>query len=144
MSTDGAAALFAPDGVWHDVGAGIRCVGREAMSAFWSCRTYAPLRVRITGLAMEGPRFATEWERSGVHSGPLPGYPATGRPFRVSGVAVGEDRDGPLLRVAEDWNLCARPAQVGLLAGAQAPAPAGAGLPAWPRRSLPRTALVRF
>lgn len=52
---------------------------------------------------------------TGVHTGDVPGLPATGKPFRISGAGVGEIRDGKLARVTEYWNMAEFLIQVGVL-----------------------------
>jgi steroid delta-isomerase-like uncharacterized protein len=59
--------------------------------------------------------FATEWVMTGVHTGDVPGAPATGRPFRIHGAGVGAVRDGKLHTASEYYNFADFLIQVGLL-----------------------------
>src|SRR5512142_1931313 len=79
---DAAAAYFAPDGHLTDAGTGQRVQGREAIREWTKAfiAMYTDLAIEKTVLS-DGTGFATEWVMTGVHTGDLPGLPATGRSF---------------------------------------------------------------
>jgi ketosteroid isomerase-like protein len=52
---------------------------------------------------------------TGVHTGDMPGLPATGRSFRIVGDGVGEVRDGQIVHVTDYWNMADFLGQVGAL-----------------------------
>ncbi len=56
---------------------------------------------------------------SGVHTGDVPGLPATGKPFLIHGGGIGEVRDGRIARVTEYWNMAEFLIQVGLMPAPQ-------------------------
>lgn len=112
---EAAASYFTEDGVWNSVGFGMVCEGRAAMVAVWSSGVFTELQIVKTTVLVQGDAFASEWTMSGRHSGPVPGVPATGRTFRVTGAGVGEMRDGKIARIAEYWNMADFLSQVGML-----------------------------
>jgi steroid delta-isomerase-like uncharacterized protein len=104
---DAAAEFFTEDCVFTNVGTGERLSGRAAVRddharlfGWWSEVTF-----ELPSILVSGDRFAAEWVLSGVHAGDMPNLPATGRPFRIVGVGVGQVRDGKLAEITEYWNL---------------------------------------
>ena len=81
---------------------------------------WGDLHIEVTNLLVSGDSYAKEWVMTGVHSGDLPGLPATGRSFRIVGAGVGRLRDGKIFEVTEYWNLASFLQQVGVLAPAAA------------------------
>ena len=65
--------------------------------------------------------YALEWVMQGTHDRASAQIPATGKPFAIRGVSVGELRDGKIARNTDYWSLAEFLMQVGLM-----PAPAGA------------------
>jgi steroid delta-isomerase-like uncharacterized protein len=119
---DAVAAVFAPDAVFMNVGAGQRHEGRDAIRAdhenlfgMWS-----DLTVQKMPYLVDGDRWAGEWTMSGVHTGDTPGLPATGKSFTISGGGFGQVRDGKVVRTTQYWNMAEFLTQVGLM-----PAPEG-------------------
>src|ERR1035438_1546101 len=84
---DAVAACFAQDGVLADHGTGLRATGRvgnrEAAAAFF--KAFTDLYIEQTSHLTVGSEFAAEWIMRGVHTGDLPGMPATGRSFSGAG-----------------------------------------------------------
>jgi steroid delta-isomerase-like uncharacterized protein len=118
---DGAAGHMAPDCVFTNVGNGTRLEGRDAfrddavnLLAMWSELHFDTTQVLVTGDA-----FTKLWVMTGVHTGDVPGLPATGKPFRIRGCGVGRVHDGQIAEVTEYWNMAEFLTQVGIL-----PAPA--------------------
>jgi steroid delta-isomerase-like uncharacterized protein len=114
---DAVAACFTENGRMDAYGAGDHPQGREAIRASMEIlfHMYSGLRVEKTVLLSDGDRYAAEWFMTGVHSGDVPGLPATGRSFRLTGAGVGEVRDGLIVRAAEYWNGADFLVQVGIL-----------------------------
>jgi steroid delta-isomerase-like uncharacterized protein len=112
---DGVAASFAEDGVMTDTGTGQRAEGRtaikEAAAGFISM--FTDLRIDKTATMSDGDRYGAEWVMTGIHTGDIPGLPATGRSFRVVGAGMGEVRDGLIVRATEYWNMADFLTQVG-------------------------------
>jgi steroid delta-isomerase-like uncharacterized protein len=114
---DGAAACFAPDAVFTAHGSGEHAEGRDAIRAMTVglLHMYSDLRIDKTSMLADGDRYAAEWIMTGVHTGDVPGLPATGRTFRLRGAGAGEVRDGLIVRGDEYWNGADFLTQVGLL-----------------------------
>jgi steroid delta-isomerase-like uncharacterized protein len=114
---DAAAAFYAPDADFTDAGTGQRAQGRDAIrdafKAFLAMST--DLAIEKTNMLSDGTWFATEWVMTGVHTGDIPGLPATGRSFHVVGAGVGEVRDGLIVHATEYWNMADLLGQVGAL-----------------------------
>jgi steroid delta-isomerase-like uncharacterized protein len=114
---DAAAAFYAPDADFTDAGTGQRAQGRDAIrdafKAFLAMST--DLAIEKTNMLSDGSWFATEWVMTGVHTGDIPGLPATGRSFHVVGAGVGEVRDGLIVHATEYWNMADFLGQVGAL-----------------------------
>jgi steroid delta-isomerase-like uncharacterized protein len=114
---DAAAAFYAPDADFTDVGAGQRAQGRDAIRDVFKAflAMSADLAIEKTNMLSDGTWFATEWVMTGVHTGDIPGLPATGRSFHVVGAGVGEVRDGLIVHATEYWNMADFLGQVGAL-----------------------------
>jgi steroid delta-isomerase-like uncharacterized protein len=114
---DAAASFMSEDCVVLNLGTGQRTTGRAAYreTVEMALTAFSDLRFEKTTFVVDGAAFATEWTMSGVHTGDLPGLPATGRSFRVPGATVGEVRDGKLARVTEYTNMADFLTQVGVL-----------------------------
>jgi steroid delta-isomerase-like uncharacterized protein len=67
----------------------------------------------ITNLLVADDWYTREWIMTGVHTGDMPGLPATGKPFRLLGAGVGQVRDGQIVQLTEYWNLASVLEQVG-------------------------------
>jgi SnoaL-like polyketide cyclase len=61
----------------------------------------------------DGTWYAAEWVMTGVHTGDVPGLPATGRSFRV--VGAGGVRVGLIVHATEYFNMADLRTQVGIL-----------------------------
>lgn len=114
---DAVAAYHSEDFVFTNVGNGRSLVGREAMRedvaalfAMWS-----EIYIEITNLIVADDQWTKEWIMNGVHTGDIPGLPATGRPFRIAGAGVGQVRDGQIVNLTEYWNMAEFLTQVGIL-----------------------------
>lgn len=114
---DGVAAAFAPAGVLLDSGTGQSATGRTEIrsTAAGFIGMFTDLHFDKVNTLTDGHGYAAEWVMTGVHTGDIPGLPATGRTFRVVGAGVGEIHDGLIVRAAEYWNMADFLAQVGLL-----------------------------
>ena len=76
---------------------------------------WSELRIEVTDLLVAGDAYTKQWIMTGVHTGDVPGLPATGKPFRIRGCGVGRVRDGQIADVTEYWNMAEFLAQVGIL-----------------------------
>lgn len=114
---EAAAACFAEDAVFDAHGSGQHAEGRDAVRemTLGLLHMYSELRIEKTLLLSDGDRYAAEWVMTGVHTGDVPGLPATGRSFRLFGAGVGEVRDGLIVRADEYWNGADFLTQVGIL-----------------------------
>ena len=59
--------------------------------------------------------YTKQWVMAGIHSGDIPGLPATGKPFRIRGCGVGRVDDDKIVELTEYWNMAAFLMQVGIL-----------------------------
>ncbi|HEX2807829.1 MAG TPA: SgcJ/EcaC family oxidoreductase [Kineosporiaceae bacterium] len=112
-----AAAFFATDADLTDVGTGQRSQGRDAIREATEgfLALFTDLRIEKTSTLCTDDRYAAEWVMSGIHTGDLPGLPATGRSFSVAGASVGQVRDGLIVHATEYWNMADFLTQVGLI-----------------------------
>lgn len=117
------AALFSPDGAYHDAALNETLSGREGIEGFVKL-AYEEFSSDMTfdkGYAVERPDgYAVEWVMRGTHDRSGPKLPATGKTFTVPGVSIGEVRDGLIVRNTDYWSLATFLVQAGLM-----PAPAG-------------------
>ena len=61
-------------------------------------------QIKVTNRVVHGNQVTAEWVASGVHTGDLPGLPASGRSFTLHGVTVVVRRDGKIVREALYYN----------------------------------------
>jgi steroid delta-isomerase-like uncharacterized protein len=57
-------------------------------------------QITVTNRIAVGNQVTVEWTATGIHSGDLPGLPATGRPYTLRGVTVVIREDGKIVREA--------------------------------------------
>jgi steroid delta-isomerase-like uncharacterized protein len=82
-------------------------VGRQAILARKNTIVAASSNssIEVTNRVVHGNQVSVEWVASGVHSGDLPGLPASGRPFRISGVTVVVRENGKIVRESLYYNV---------------------------------------
>ena len=114
---DAAAAYFAPDADLTNAGTGTHAQGRDAIREEFKSyfAMFTDWAVEKTRPLSDGTWYAAEWVMTGVHTGDVPGLPATGRSFRVVGAGVGEVRDGLIVHATEYFNMADLLTQVGIL-----------------------------
>ena len=115
---DAVASHFSADAVLTDVGTGQRAEGvaeiRECAVVFIGM--FADLQIEQTNFLVADCHYATEWIMTGIHTGDVPGLPATGLSLRIVGAGVGEVRDRKIVNATECWNMADFLTQVGALA----------------------------
>jgi steroid delta-isomerase-like uncharacterized protein len=57
-------------------------------------------KITITNRIVTGNQVTAEWIATGIHTGELPGLPASGRPFSIHGVTVVVRHEGKIVREA--------------------------------------------
>ena len=57
-------------------------------------------KITITNRIVTGHQITAEWVATGIHTGDLPGLPASGRPFSIHGVTVVIRHEGKIVREA--------------------------------------------
>ncbi|MGZ3646213.1 MAG: ester cyclase [Ktedonobacteraceae bacterium] len=57
-------------------------------------------KITITNRIVTGNQVTAEWIAKGIHTGDIPGLPASGRPFSIHGVTVVIRHDGKIVREA--------------------------------------------
>jgi steroid delta-isomerase-like uncharacterized protein len=115
-SHDGArvADLCAVDVTYEDVAMGRVCIGHDDLKAFVK-DSGTDLRFLTLSEQSSNDQYAVEWECEGLHTGSMPGFPATNKPFRFRGASIGRlDADGTIVENRDYWNLADFMAQVGL------------------------------
>ena len=62
--------------------------------------TASEAKITITNRFVNGHQVTAEWVATGMHTGDLPGLPASGRPFSIHGVTVVIRHEGKIVREA--------------------------------------------
>ena len=77
-------------------------VGRAAIMERKNVITAAAsdAKITITNRVVTGHQVTAEWVATGIHTGDLPGLPASGRPFTIHGVTVVIRHEGKIVREA--------------------------------------------
>lgn len=75
-------------------------VGRAAIMARKNIITAAAsdAKITITNRVVTGHQVTAEWVATGIHTGDLPGLPASNRPFTIHGVTVVIRHEGKIVR----------------------------------------------
>ena len=117
------AAFMTPDAVYADLPIASN-QGRDAIAA-WIDSLVPTLSsdyiVETTSFIQSGDRYAAESIVRGTHDGSSRELPATGRPFEIHYVSIGELEDGRIRRNTDYWNMVEFLVQIGAM-----PAPEGA------------------
>jgi steroid delta-isomerase-like uncharacterized protein len=119
------AAYFAEDGVYKDVALNESNQGHGAIKAFVD-RLAAEISSDFTFEPAGTPLvtdtgYALQWVMQGTNDRSSELLPATGQPFAIRGVSVGEIENGKIKVNTDYWSLAEFLTQVGLM-----PAPEGA------------------
>ena len=69
--------------------------------------------IAVTNRIVQGNQVTAEWIATGVHTGDLPGLPASGRSFSLRGVTVVVRRDGKIVREALYYDVAELHRQLG-------------------------------
>ncbi len=90
-------------------------VGRAAIMARKSTGLAAVsgFQLKITSRVVHGNQVSAEWVATGIHSGDLPGMPATGRPFTLRGITVTVREQGKIVRESIYYDLEHLRSQIG-------------------------------
>ena len=57
-------------------------------------------KITVTNRIVTDNQVTAEWVATGIHTGDLPGFPASGRPFSIHGVTVVVRHEGKIVREA--------------------------------------------
>lgn len=114
MST--ADELLTDDHVIRDPATPGDFIGPDGMKRFASIYrdAFPDLHFTTDQLIAEGDLVAERWRAAGTHTGELPGVPATGRSFVVSGVTIFRFRDGKIAEHAPVWDALGLLRQLGV------------------------------
>ena len=74
-------------------------------------------RITVTNRLVHGNQVTVEWIATGVHTGDLPGLPASGRPFSIRGVTVVIREDGKIVRESLYYDVAELRRQLGPFPG---------------------------
>lgn len=102
FDADAAARLITPDFVshpWAALGAPAGPAGVHAIVPFFRT-AFDEVNATVLDRMVDGDRVALRYAYAGRHMGDLFGIPATGRHFRIEGIAIFRLENG---RVAEYW-----------------------------------------
>lgn len=100
------AAYFTEDCVFEDLAFDATFEGRSGVTAFAGITfNGAPdFSIAVDHIVVQGDRAAAAWTMSGTHTGDMPGFPATGRPFAVRASSMIGMRDGLIGSMVDYWN----------------------------------------
>jgi steroid delta-isomerase-like uncharacterized protein len=70
-------------------------------------------QITVTNRMVHGNQVTAEWVATGIHTGDLPGLPASGRPFTLRGVTVVVRHDGKIVREALYYDVADLHRQLG-------------------------------
>ena len=90
-------------------------VGRTAIMGRKNMITSAAsdAQITVTNRMVHGNQVTAEWVATGIHTGDLPGLPASGRPFTLRGVTVVVRHDGKIVREALYYDVAELHRQLG-------------------------------
>jgi len=91
-------------------------VGRDAIMARKDMITTAAsnANITVTNRIVIGNQVTAEWVATGIHSGDLPGLPASGRPFSIRGVTVVIRENDKIVREALYYDVNELRRQLGI------------------------------
>lgn len=114
---DEVAGYLADDCLMVNHGTGERHEGRDAVCASFEnlFAMFADIHFETLDILVDGDRWTKVWISSGTHTGELPGFPITGKPFQMHGAGVGRVRDGKIVEFAEYWNMAELLGHLGLM-----------------------------
>ena len=115
---DDVLAFFEDGATYTDVALNESYTGRDAMRAFFAGleRDFSSdYRFEPVFAVVSDSGYAMEWLMRGSHDRSGPTLPATGKPFLIHGVSVGELRNGTIARNTDYWNMGEFLMQVGLM-----------------------------
>jgi steroid delta-isomerase-like uncharacterized protein len=98
---------YAENAVVEDNMYSVPIVGRAAIIARKSMGLSAvtDAQITVTNRIAIGNQVTVEWLAKGLHTGDLPGLPATGRPYTLRGVTVVVREDGKVVHEALYYDL---------------------------------------
>ena len=98
---------YADNAIVEDPMVPVPVVGRAAIIARKTSNSSAITDGQITVLQRiaQGNQVMVEWEATGLHTGDLPGLPATNRPYTVRGVTVVVRENGKIVRESLYYDL---------------------------------------
>ena len=115
----GQVAEFMAEGiVYEDLALGVVHEGRDAIKGFVAEAGDFSSDYRFEPVSKQqtGNQYAMEWIMAGTNTGEAGGLPATGKPYRIRGVSIGEvDGQGRIVRNTDYWNMADYLVQVGIL-----------------------------
>jgi steroid delta-isomerase-like uncharacterized protein len=90
-------------------------VGRSAIMGRKNVLFAATLegKITLTNRLANGNQVTAEWVATGVHTGDLPGMPASGRPFSLTGMTVVVCEQGKIARESLYYDLADLHRQLG-------------------------------
>ncbi len=106
---------YAEDAVVEDSMHAEPFVGRSAIMARKNIIMAAAsdANITVTNRIVQGNQITAEWIATGIHTGDLPGIPASGRTFSLRGVTVVVRRDGKIVREALYYDVAELHRQLG-------------------------------
>jgi steroid delta-isomerase-like uncharacterized protein len=102
---EAVAEILAPDAVLHE--GGVDSVGPEGFYPFLDRMNAAlsDIHVEVLETIAEGDRLCVRWLCSARHTGPGLGFPAAGKPVRVTGISILRVAGGKLAEGWQNWDM---------------------------------------
>jgi steroid delta-isomerase-like uncharacterized protein len=115
-------SYFADEGTYDDLTLGKHWEGPEGIAGFVresESEFSSDYRFELRSATETSGGYFVEWTLKGTHdrTSRQPPLPATGRPYEILGVSVGELEDGKIKANRDYWNALSFLTQVGILPG---------------------------
>src|SRR5436190_10312562 len=112
--------LFTEDVVYEDVTMGVMNRGPAQLRAFGEgfFSGFPDITFELRSSFANGSSGGAEWIMRGVHTGDLPGMPATGKRIEVRGASIFEFAGDKIRRCSDYWDMVTFLKQLGLMPSA--------------------------
>jgi steroid delta-isomerase-like uncharacterized protein len=101
------ASFMTPTATYSDIALGESHTGHAEIAAWVNSMTpglSSDFRFECTYSVLTDTGYVLEWVMSGTHDGSTPQLRASGKPFAIHGVSVGELEEGKIKRNTDYWN----------------------------------------
>lgn len=111
-------SFMTPDATYTDVALGQTHTGRADIAAWISSmpqEVSGDYRFEKGQVVATDSGYAFEWVMAGTHTGSMPQMPASGKPFTIYGISIGELEGGKIKRNTDYWNMVEFLTQIGMM-----------------------------